>query len=160
MLIVLFFCNSNTEMCQICNIFMSHLLHSATVPFPSFDHLKISHIKSQILPWYHIPVKTIWPICSYQYLILFGRDLWHVVFLISRICCWGGDSAPLVQHISESCTHFPTRNDFNSFTFDYRTVSNKYHFIKAMQDNVCVHFPMLYAKWFAQCKMKTSTDGF
>jgi len=112
--------------------------------FPSLDHLKISHMKSQILPWYHIPVKTMWPICSYQYLILFCRDLWHVALLFQEYYVEKKNSAPLVQHISELCTHFPTRNDLNSFTIDYITVSNKYHFIKAMQDTVCVYIFQCY----------------
>jgi hypothetical protein len=128
--------------------------------FTSLHHLKRSHTKTRILPWPHIPFKIIWPICTYQYLILFDRNLWHVAFLVTRIFCSKNKSAPLVQHIPESWTHFPMRNDLNSFTTDYITASNKYHFIKAMQNTVCVHFPVLYAKWFAQYWMKTSTDGF
>lgn len=135
---------------------MSHLMHSATVPFPSLDHLKISRGVTNLtmIPYSY---QNNFQLSILNYLAeIYGM----LPFLFQEYAVGKKNSAPLVQHISESCTHFPTRNDFNSFTIDYITVSNKYHFIKAMQDTVCVHFPMLYAKWFAQCKMKTSTDGF
>lgn len=141
-----------------CNTF--YVRFNTFCTFTTLDHLKRSHTKARNWPWPRICFETIWPICTYQYLISFGRKLWHVAFLISRIFSWKIKLCTIGTAYTCIINHFPKKNDLNSFTTESITKLNKYHLMKAMQDTVCVHFTALYIKQFAQCWMKTSRDGF